>query len=131
MHRPSRRALIRQVVGFVAAPTIGSQVCGQQTVPTSRLPRIKIGQIGVGHAHASKLSVYRRSDDYEVVGLVEPDDPLREGAKSKEPYQGLPWMTREQLLNVPGLQAVLVETPRARLARHRRSLRGCGPSCPT
>ena len=60
--------------------------------------------------HASKLSVYRRSEDYEVVGLVEPDDRLREGAKSREVYQGLPWMTREQLLNVPGLQAVLVET---------------------
>ena len=103
-------ALIRQAVGFLGAPTIGSQVCGRQTTATTRLPRIKIGQIGVGHAHASKLSVYRRSDDYEVVGLVEPDDQLRERAKSKEVYQGLPWMTREQLLNVPGLQAVLVET---------------------
>ncbi|WZP00236.1 Gfo/Idh/MocA family oxidoreductase [Isosphaeraceae bacterium EP7] len=64
----------------------------------------------MGHAHASKLSVYRRSVDYEVVGLVEPDDRLRREATSKEPYRGLPWMTREQLFNVQGLQAVLVET---------------------
>ena len=35
--------------------------------------KIKVGQIGVGHAHASKLSVYRASADYEVVGIVEPD----------------------------------------------------------
>lgn len=75
-----------------------------------RPERIKIGQIGVGHAHASKLAVYRISDDYEVVGVVEPDDRLREQAKSKEEYRGVPWMTREQLLNAPGLQAVLVET---------------------
>jgi len=73
-------------------------------------PRIKIGQIGVGHAHASKLSVYRNSPDYEVVGLVEPDEELRRKAESQPPYRNLPWMTQEQLLNVPGLQAVLVET---------------------
>lgn len=72
--------------------------------------RIKIGQIGVGHAHASKLSVYRNSPDYEVVGIVEPDEALRRSAQSQEPYRDLPWMSREQLLNVPGLQAVLVET---------------------
>ncbi len=73
-------------------------------------PKIKLGQIGVGHAHASKLSVYRASADYEVVGIVEPDEQLRRKQESQAPYKDLPWMTREQLLNVPGLQAVLVET---------------------
>jgi predicted dehydrogenase len=73
-------------------------------------PRIKIGQIGVGHAHASKLSVYRQSDDYEVVGIVEPDAQLRQRAETQAPYRDLPWMTQEQLLNTPGLQAVLIET---------------------
>src|SRR5262249_28075105 len=71
---------------------------------------IKIGQIGVGHAHAGKLSVYRRSADYEVVGVAEPDAELRKGAETQAAYRDLPWMTQEQLLNVPGLQAVLVET---------------------
>uniref|UniRef100_A0A7C2PAL3 Gfo/Idh/MocA family oxidoreductase n=1 Tax=Schlesneria paludicola TaxID=360056 RepID=A0A7C2PAL3_9PLAN len=71
---------------------------------------IRIGQIGVGHAHASKLGVYRRNPDYEVVGIVEPDAELRRKAESQEPYRDLPWMTQEQLLNVPGLQVVLVET---------------------
>lgn len=73
-------------------------------------PKIKVGQIGVGHAHASKLSVYRDSPEYEVVGIVEPDDELRRRAQETAPYKGLPFMTQEQLLNVPGLQAVLVET---------------------
>lgn len=72
--------------------------------------RIRIGQIGVGHAHASKLSVYRQSPDYEVVGLVEPDAALRQRAAEQAAFRDLPWMTQEQLLNVPGLQAVLVET---------------------
>ncbi|MEO1999380.1 MAG: Gfo/Idh/MocA family oxidoreductase [Planctomycetaceae bacterium] len=75
------------------------------------MPKIKIGQIGVGHAHASgKMGAYRNSSDYEVVGIVEPDPQLRRRAQSQSVYQGLQWMTQEQLLNVDGLRAVAVET---------------------
>ena len=72
--------------------------------------KIRVGQIGVGHAHASKLAVYRASTDYEVVGIVEPDDELRLRAQSQPAFRDVPWMTQEELLNSPGLQAVLVET---------------------
>ncbi len=51
----------------------------------------------------------RQSADYEVVGIVEPDEELRHRPRTL-PYRGVPWMTQERLLNVPGLQAVLVET---------------------
>lgn len=73
-------------------------------------PKIKVGQIGTGHAHASKLEVYRQSPDYEVVGIVEPDEAARTRAASQAAFRDLPWMTEEQLLNVTGLQVVLVET---------------------
>jgi len=71
--------------------------------------KIKIGQIGVGHAHASKLGVFLKSDEYEVVGLAEPDPALREIARQGV-FADVPLLTQEQLLNTPGLQAVLVET---------------------
>lgn len=77
---------------------------------TASKRKIRIGQIGVGHPHASKLGVYRKSPDYEVVGIVEPNDEMRAAAKEKDPYRDLKWMTREELLNVPDLDAVLVET---------------------
>ena len=36
------------------------------------MAKIKIGQIGVGHAHASgKMRVYRASKEFEIVGVVE------------------------------------------------------------
>jgi len=73
-------------------------------------PRIKFGQVGVGHAHATKLAVYRHSPDYELVGVVEPDDALKKRAESQPAFRDVKWMTREELLNAPGLQAVLVET---------------------
>jgi len=71
---------------------------------------IRVGQIGVSHAHASKLSVYRASKDYEVVGLVEPDDNLWNASQKQDAFRGLKRLTRDELLNTPGLQAVVVET---------------------
>ncbi|MFO0871143.1 MAG: Gfo/Idh/MocA family oxidoreductase [Pirellulales bacterium] len=100
----SRRTLLAATAASLFPWTPASR--GADTEP----PRIRIGQIGVGHAHASKLSVYRASPAYEVVGLVEPDPALRAQAASQAVYRDLPWFTQEQLLNTPGLQAVLVET---------------------
>jgi predicted dehydrogenase len=72
--------------------------------------KLKIGQIGVAHAHASKLEVYRRSPDYDVVGIVEPDKQLRGRAAEQPAFRDLPWTSEEQLFNTRGLAAVLVET---------------------
>ena len=72
--------------------------------------KIKYGQIGVGHAHANKIAVYRQSPDWEVVGVVESDPELRRRAEKDPLYRDLPFMTREQLFNTPGLQVVGVET---------------------
>ncbi len=74
-------------------------------------PRIRIGQIGTAHAHAAgKMDTMRASADFEVVGVVEPDDARRARLEDSKTYTGIPWMTDEQLLNTPGLQAVAVET---------------------
>lgn len=73
--------------------------------------RIKVGQIGVGHAHAEgKMNALRKSDDWDVVGVVEPSDELRRAAEQSEVYRGLSWITEEQLLDDPNVQAVVVET---------------------
>ncbi len=102
----------RQFLTSTAAIASGMWASAHASSATdpARPPRIKIGQIGVGHAHANKLGVYRASDDYEVVGVFEPDEKLRQRAESDPTYQGLKWLTREALLSTPGLQAVLVET---------------------
>ncbi|MGE0761556.1 MAG: Gfo/Idh/MocA family protein [Pirellulaceae bacterium] len=105
---PSSRRNFLQQLSVAALASQGARHLAAQ--PTASRPRIRIGQIGVGHAHASKLGVYRQSADYEVVGLVEPDAELRQKAASQPAFRDVPHMTQEQLLNVPGLQAVLVET---------------------
>ncbi|MFM7864172.1 MAG: gfo/Idh/MocA family oxidoreductase, partial [Planctomycetaceae bacterium] len=82
---------------FLATAAAG--LCAVSDAATRSRGPVRIGQIGVGHAHASKLSVYRNNPDYEVVGIVEPDEQLRKAAQDRDPWRNLPWMTREQLLN--------------------------------
>ena len=106
----NRRRMIQGIGGALSVSLFLSagRALGQSEKTT---PKIRIGQIGVGHAHASKLGVYRNSPDYEVIGIVEPNEELRKKAEAQEPFRDLKWLTQEQLLNEPGLQAVLVETP--------------------
>jgi predicted dehydrogenase len=107
----NRRETLQQFGGALAASLAPGLARSDAKAP----PRIKIGQVGVGHGHASKLSVYRASADYEVVGIAEPNAALRQRAETRDPYRGLPSLTRDQLLETPGLQAVLVETEVAHL----------------
>ncbi|MSR31619.1 MAG: Gfo/Idh/MocA family oxidoreductase [Gemmataceae bacterium] len=101
-----RRSFLKQS-GLAAVAT---QVPGGVFALEKPQQRIRVGQIGVSHAHATKLEAYRNSPDYEVVGIVEPSEALRQRAEKTEPFRDLKWLTREQLLATPGLQAVLVET---------------------
>jgi predicted dehydrogenase len=105
----TRREIVKGLGAALAYSFVPSMTLTNCSGPAAR-PPIKIGQIGVGHVHAYKLGVYRASTDYEVVGIVEPDDELRREAEKQPIYRGLRWLTQEQLLNVSGLQAVLIET---------------------
>ncbi len=73
------------------------------------MSKIKYAQIGVGHPHASKMRVYRASNDFDVIGVAEPDETLRARAQKDVTYDGLNWLTVDDLLALPGLQVVGVE----------------------
>lgn len=107
LDRRSFLARSAQLAGTLAAtPLVPRLARAARALPA----KIKVGQIGTGHAHATKLQVYRQSSDYEVVGIVEPDKALRARAEQSPVYAGLPWLEEDQLLATAGLQAVLVET---------------------
>ncbi len=90
-----------------AGPAIGSAGGADRPVPP-----VRIGQIGTRHAHAAgKMATLRKFPElFEVVGVAEDDARRRDRLQNTDPWKGLTWMSSEELLAVPGLQAVMVET---------------------
>jgi predicted dehydrogenase len=104
----TRRDFLRTTVaaGLATLPAIGAA-----SATGAGRPRIRIGQIGTAHAHAAgKMGALRASEDFEVVGIAEPDARRRAAVENTPTYAGLSWMPEEQLLDAPGLQVVAVET---------------------
>jgi predicted dehydrogenase len=84
------------------------------------MKKIKIGQIGICHEHAQGkiISLRKMSDVFEIVGVVderETSTTPRFSEGNLAPYEGLRFMSEEELLNTPGLQAVTVEVPNLEL----------------
>ena len=111
MNPLDRRHLLTTAVGAGAAFAAGRWLEPTATAADEPTQRIKVGQIGVGHEHASgKMGTLRKlKDHYEVVGIVEPNPALRKRREKHSVYRGLKWMTEEELFNTKGLQAVAVE----------------------
>lgn len=92
---PTRRTFLSSSLAFAA----GSTLAANDT-------RVRIAQIGTRHAHASgKMEALRRLKDlYEVVALANTED------SSGADYAGLPRKGVDEILAMPDLQAVTVET---------------------
>ena len=74
--------------------------------------KIRIGQLGLGHNHGTERMLGLRAlpEYFEVVGVAEDDPAWREKRGGHRAYQGLPMMSEAELLALPGLEAVMVET---------------------
>ena len=109
---PSSRRAFLAATGLAAAGAAlpGHLSAAPDETPTKRKP-IKIGQIGTANQHAYKIGSLRRLPDlFEIVGFVEDDPKRRERALKSSSFKGLKVMSIDELLAVPGLQAVAVET---------------------
>jgi len=126
---------------FLAASVLAAALPVAADGISAKRPRIKIGQIGTGNQHANKIGTLRKLTDlFEVVGIAEDDPALRAKALKSTCYKGLTWMSSDELLAVPGLQAVGVETeehapiPTAlrciRAGKHIHLDKPCGESLP-
>jgi predicted dehydrogenase len=73
---------------------------------------IGIGFIGASYSHATgKLKVVQKSADWKLVGVSESDPKIQQDLKA----QGIPLLSREQLLVNPAIQVIAVES---RVADH-------------
>lgn len=83
------------------------------------MKRIKIAQIGVGHDHAGQMfnTLLNMSDIFDVVGYAIPDDDVTDNEwelahlkNQSRIYQGSRQYTVEEILSMPDLDAVAIET---------------------
>lgn len=106
--RPNRREFVQAAL---AAPALAALARSARARSAESAP-IKVGQIGTTHAHADgqMRTLLKYPEHFEVVGVVEPDPARRQKESGQKPYGGQKWVTEEELLATPGLQAVAVET---------------------
>ncbi len=74
--------------------------------------KIRIGQIGTSHPHASGklLSVRTLSDTFDVIGVVEPDEQQWQRVRGQSAYKDIQRLSEDELLNRADVPAVVVET---------------------
>ncbi|MBU2904081.1 Gfo/Idh/MocA family oxidoreductase [Arenibacter algicola] len=110
-----RKTFIKTTVlgnaGVILAPAnlLGTEWNGAN----GSVKKIKIGQIGISHEHASKITSLKKLPElFEIVGVVDDRNSTaaRFAGNNLEPFKGIKWMTEEELFRTPGLQAVTVET---------------------
>jgi len=71
---------------------------------------VRAGILGTQHSHTTgKLRAMKDSPDYEVAGICENDPAARERAQKDPRFQGLRWMSEEQLLADPSTHLIVVE----------------------
>jgi predicted dehydrogenase len=106
----NRRDFINAAAGGLASIGVGSH--GSTRAANSQAPKVRVGVIGVRHSHTTgKLEAIRQlSDVFELIGIVEPDAALRKSRENHPKYQGVLWLSENELLESPNLEAVIIET---------------------
>jgi hypothetical protein len=97
-----RRHFVSTAVGAGLAAAAGQWIAphvNAASPPKKQTARIKIGQLGTQHHHASaKMATLRKLKDYyELVGVVEPDTAARKRSEKESAYRDLKWMTEGAL----------------------------------
>lgn len=87
-------------------PFIASMLAGTAASVFGADPRIRIAQIGTQHPHAGgkMQSLKALPETYDIVGVSSDTFP------NASFYEGIPRLSEPELLSLPGLQAVLIET---------------------
>ncbi len=76
------------------------------------MKKVRVVQIGVGHDHAADIYQTLRAlpEEYDIAGVCEPDETLRAAAALNPVYAGARWLTLDEALSAPGLDAAIVES---------------------
>ncbi len=83
--------------------------------------KINVAQIGTWkHTHGGHIIMSMRSMPhiYNVVGICEPDETLKNEALKKDAFKGLKWLELDEVLADDSLDAVIIETKELEQAKY-------------
>ena len=93
--------------------------------------RLKVVQIGTAHDHAADHvdTMHALQEDYELVGICEPDEERRKAAVTRRSYDGLRmsyegvrWLTMDEILAMEDLDAVIIESEETELVSYAQQI---------
>jgi predicted dehydrogenase len=93
---------------FLTAATAGASWAA--SVASAKVNPIRTGLLSTQHGHLNgKLKAMLDSPHYEVVAACEPDETQRRKRQSEELFQGLRWVSQDELLSDSSIDLVVVE----------------------
>lgn len=77
---------------------------------------IRCGLLGTGHSHAGgKMHVLQESDNWDFIGVCEPDAERRAQREQEEAWADVHWISEDKLLGDETVQLIAVESEVSRL----------------
>ncbi len=73
--------------------------------------KVRVAHYGISHDHSTSTlaAALQYPEVYEVVGLCEPNDAVRASFGKNKVYDGIPWMTEEEMFARDDIDAVFCE----------------------
>jgi len=107
-----RRDFLYNSAALLAAGAVGGSAGVSPAFAQPAGRKVRVGLLGVSHSHAAgKLAaVQKLSDDFELIGVAEPDAELKQSLQSHPKYRSVRWLSEQELLSAPGLDAAIIET---------------------
>lgn len=83
------------------------------------MKKVKVAMYGTGAAHATGAlgTLLELNGYFDFVGVCEPDEKLKRKAQDMECYKDIHWLTEEEMLKIPDLDAIVVESEEVNLTK--------------
>jgi predicted dehydrogenase len=101
---------------FLKRSVVTPGTIGASFAAVGKRDPIRCGLLGINHPHGlDLLSVLRRSKEYEVVGICEPDPKVRAQFERQIRGERMHWLSQDELLGDGTISMVAIESDVARL----------------
>lgn len=112
----------REFVKRSMAATVSAGNLSISDLSRAQPPPIRCALLGLGHGHCiDALRVLQDLEEYDVVGVCEPDEAMRGRYREQAELAAIRWLSQEDLLNDDSIRMTAVESDVPRLLQFGRA----------